>query len=76
MGSAPLGWEVPCISRPTRQKNVSTGVLASVPEDLVRQAVMDSVAEEEVAGGWVEDVNGLLECNKGFKGRFVNHDEE
>jgi hypothetical protein len=34
---------------------------------------------DEPGGGWVEDLNGLLGFNKGFRGRYVDvdhHDEE
>jgi len=59
-------------------------VLASVSEDFVRQAVKDSgvvggLGGEEPGGGWVEDLNGLLGFNKGFRGRYVDvdhHEEE
>jgi hypothetical protein len=53
VGSAPLGWEVPCIARPGRK---STDV--------------------EAGGGWVEDLNGLLGFNKGFRGRYNDSEEE
>jgi len=110
VGSAPVGWEVPCIARPTRRKygairgNVSKergvgrhngesgqssrggggrGVksdqgLASVSEDLVRGAMEENIDEDlgEAAGGWVEDLNGLLGFNKGFRGRYVDHRDE
>ena len=81
VGSAPLGWEVPCISRPARRKRASeTGALASVSEDLVLQASLEGVGivrvEEEAGGGWVEDLNDLLGFNKGFRGRFVDQEEE
>ena len=53
-------------------------MLASVPEDFVRQAVRDSVGLgkdlEEPGGGWVEDLNGLLGFNKGFRGRYIDVD--
>jgi hypothetical protein len=35
--------------------------------------------EGEAGGGWVEDLNGLLGFNKGFRGRYVDvdtHEEE
>jgi NADH kinase len=77
VGAAPLGWEVPCISRPARR---GKGVLASVSEDLVRSAVLkdglQDAGEEEAGGGWVEDLNGLLGFNKGFRGRYIDHEEE
>lgn len=115
VGSAPVGWEVPCISRPTRRKvgvtqvNKSNGRivrsgesgqssrkgvagsggsggrgvednsgLASMSEDLVRGAMEESMDEDsgEAAGGWVEDLNGLLGFNKGFRGRYVDHRDE
>lgn len=64
------------------------GVLASVSEDFVRRAVKEGVGVglanvgdgEEPGGGWVEDLNGLLGFNKGFRGRYADidhdHDEE
>jgi hypothetical protein len=85
VGSAPAGWEVPCISRPVRKKRIVPGMLASVSEDLVRDAMeggqsfVDNVDDgEELGGRWVEDLNGLLGFNKRFKGRYVdgNHQEE
>jgi hypothetical protein len=81
VGSAPIGWEVPCIARPGRKRRGSP-ILASVSEDYLREAAQESkpIPEgeegEEPAGGWVEDLNGLLGFNKGFKGRFVNVDHE
>jgi hypothetical protein len=111
VGSAPVGWEVPCISRPQRRKygGTETGAakfgggggqvawsgrsigrgsrksagksvpgLASVSEDLVRDAMGGTGDEDsgEAAGGWVEDLNGLLGFNKGFRGRYVDHGDE
>lgn len=79
-----MGWEVPCISRPARKQRV-VGMLASVSEDFLRQALKDGVGKrkgeegEEPGGGWVEDLNGLLGFNKGFRGRYVDvddHDDE
>ena len=74
-----MGWEVPCISRPTRKQRPS-GVLVSVPEDFIRQAIKEGVGLgkdlEEPAGGWVEDLNGLLGFNKGFRGRYVDVDND
>ena len=60
------------------------GVLASVSEEFVRQAVREGVGVglgnvgdgEEPGGGWVEDLNGLLGFNKGFRGRYIDHDDE
>ena len=82
MGSAPLGWEVPCIARPTRKRGVVAGGLVSLPEELVRRAVREGGkdgekgedGEGEAGGGWVEDLNGLLGFNKGFRGRYVDVD--
>lgn len=59
-------------------------MLASVSEDFVRQAVKEGVGVglgdagdgEEPGGGWVEDLNGLLGFNKGFRGRYVNHHDD
>jgi hypothetical protein len=31
---------------------------------------------DEAAGGWVEDLNGLLGFNKGFQGRYIDHANE
>jgi len=83
VGSAPLGWEVPCIARPTRNKGFVGGGLVSIPEELVRKAVReggkdagDGEGEGEAGGGWVEDLNGLLGFNKGFRGRYVDVDNE
>lgn len=100
VGSAPLGWEVPCISRPTRRKTGQKGGggLASVSEEFIRSAVdgagtvgiggtggggTEGVGgagvvrdEDEAAGGWVEDLNGLLGFNKGFRGRYIDHADE
>jgi len=86
VGSAPVGWEVPCIARPARKRRGSS-ILASVSEDYLRDVVQDGDAGansvegsleegEEPAGGWVEDLNGLLGFNKGFRGRYVNVDHE
>ena len=81
VGTAQFGWEVPCISRPSRKKrNLSDeqgGVLASVSEEFVREACEAGIedTEEEPGGGWVEDLNGLLGFNKGFRGRYVSHNE-
>jgi hypothetical protein len=81
VGAAQMGWEVPCIARPSRaRRGPSQGILASVPEDLVREAVDEgSVLKEdgeEPGGGWVEDLNGLLGFNKGFRGRYTDVDHE
>jgi hypothetical protein len=62
-------------------------VLGSVPENIVREAVKRGAGvvedgggageEGEAGGGWVEDLNGLLGFNKGFRGRYVDtHDED
>lgn len=86
VGSAPVGWEVPCISRPVRKRR-GEGTLASVSEDFVRQAVKNREGmgaggklageeSEEPGGGWVEDLNGLLGFNRGFRGRYVDRHEE
>ena len=73
------------MARPARNRRISSSILVSVPEDLIRQAanegegVVESKEEgEEPAGGWVEDLNGLLGFNKGFRGRYVDvgHEEE
>ena len=58
--------------------------MVSVPEEFVRKAVREGgavggEAEAEAGGGWVEDLNGLLGFNKGFRGRYVDvdsHEEE
>lgn len=91
VGSAGVGWEVPCIARPARKRGRVVpgevgGVLGSVCEEFVRlQALKDGgrwAVEgegEEPGGGWVEDLNGLLGFNKRFRGRYVDidhHDEE
>jgi len=57
------------------------GALASVSEEFVRRAasedgVEEEGREEEPGGGWVEDLNGLLGFNKGFRGRYVSDDNE
>ena len=82
VGSVPIGWEVPCIARPVRKRRGSP-ILASVSEDYLREAVAAKEARveeeeegEEPAGGWVEDLNGLLGFNKGFRGRFTGSDHE
>ena len=92
VGAAGQGWEVPCLARPARKRRMS-GVrvmgLASMPENIVREAVKQGsvvqgrggVGEEEgeAGGGWIEDLNGLLGFNKGFRGRYVDvdaYDEE
>jgi hypothetical protein len=84
IGAAPTGWEVPCIARPTRKKKGEAPTLVSVSEEFILQAIEDGgpkneeVEGEEPAGGWVEDLNGLLGFNKGFRGRYVDvhHEEE
>ena len=82
MGSAEVGWEVPCIARPSKKRGAMVGGLVSVPEEFVRRVVREGVAsgeeeEAEAGGGWVEDLNGLLGFNKGFRGRYIDtHDEE
>jgi hypothetical protein len=76
VGAAPVGWEVPCIARPGRRKHSDSGgvpLLASVSEDLVARG---AEGVEEPAGGWVEDLNGLLGFNKGFRGRYVDNDND
>lgn len=81
VGSAPLGWEVPCIARPGRKRRAEGHVLASVSEEFVRNAskngdLVDLSEDEEPGGGWVEDLNGLLGFNKGFRGRYIDADDE
>ena len=87
VGAAGQGWEVPCLARPARKKRTS-GVevmgLASMPENIVREALRrgsvvggrggSGEEEAEAGGGWVEDLNGLLGFNKGFRGRYVDTD--
>ena len=86
VGAAGQGWEVPCLARPARKKRTSgVGVvgLASMPENIVRDAVKQGSVvggrggggeDAEAGGGWVEDLNGLLGFNKGFRGRYVDVD--
>ena len=77
VGSAPVGWEVPCIARPGRRRREGVAGLASVSEDVVSKVAEENVGgEEEPAGGWVEDLNGLLGFNRGFRGRYVHVDED
>jgi hypothetical protein len=45
-----------------------------VSEDLVARGAEGG--DEEPAGGWVEDLNGLLGFNKGFRGRHVDNDND
>jgi hypothetical protein len=81
VGAAQMGWEVPCIARPARKrKGPSSGILASVSEDIIRAAVDEGGAVmdddgKEPGGGWVEDLNALLGFNKGFRGRYTDHEE-
>ena len=77
VGSAGVGWEVPCIARPGRKKH-GIPLLGSVAEELIRGSTMSEGQEvaEEPAGGWVEDLNGLLGFNKGFRGRYVDGDND
>jgi hypothetical protein len=74
-----MGWEVPCIARPARIQKAPSGILASVSEDIIRDAITDGGVAmdedgEEPGGGWVEDLNGLLGFNKGFQGRYMDHE--